>query len=368
MNSRVREAITTSTKVRVAWFPKAVDLAGNPYWARLQCELKALGVEFEISHNSYWTQRRWLLKNRGKVKVLHFHFIQPHYVGHKGTNERALLSRLLKFAADLVLARLLGYRIVWTMHDLMPTWPREPQWVELFARYIIAWLADDVIVHCQAAKHLLAQRFHRSLRVHVFPHPNYSDAYPHELSTARAREQLQIENESFVVASIGGIRPNKGLEELITAFTKIDDPQAVLLIAGRPYPPEKYVRQIEELSSRESRIILHACDVPETDLQLYIKAADIVALPFKQVLTSGSAILAMSFGRPVIVPRMGCLPELVGDDAGITYEQGDVDGLSKALQQARMADLASMGVVAAQRANAYSWSDLARDTVQVYGI
>lgn len=349
--------------MRVAWFPKAADLAGNPYWPRLQAELEALGVEFETSHNSYWTARRWLLDHRRSVDVLHFHFIQPQYMG---AGERASLRRLLKFSSDLLLARLLGYRIVWTMHDLMPTWPKEPAWVERLARYAIAWLAHDVIVHCQEARRLLRRHFRRWWRVWVLPHPSYADAYPNCVSQTAARAELGIPLQSFVVGFIGGVRPNKGLEDLIAAFEQVKSPDAVLLIAGRPWPPQSYVDQVRRLAQADPRIVLRADDISDDDLQLYLNAADVLAFPFKQVLTSGSAILAMSFGRPVIAPRLGCLPELVGEDAGFLYEPGDVSGLASAIEQAARADLGNMGASAARRATAASWRGLALGTLEVY--
>ena len=254
------------------------------------------------------------------------------------------------------------------MHDLMPTWPKEPAWVERLARYVIAWLAHDVIVHCQEARCLLRRHFWRWWRVWMLPLPSYSDMHPNDIPAAEARLRLQIESDRFVAAFVGGIRPNKGLEELIAAFVQVDDPRAVLLIAGRPWPPEEYVRQIEKMARDDSRIILKAREVLDTELQVYLKTANVMVFPFRQVLTSSSVILAMSFGRPVIVPRLGCLPELVGDDAGFVYDPQEPDGLSKALRQAMTAHLEDMGTVASQRANANSWTNLARDTFQVYGV
>jgi glycosyltransferase involved in cell wall biosynthesis len=97
-----------------------------------------------------------------------------------------------------------------------------------------------------------------------------------------------------------------------------------------------------------------------------LNAADVLAFPFRRVLTSSSVMLAMSFGRPVIVPRMGCLPELVGEEAGFLYEPGDVAGLAGAIERAAGADLPGMGAAAMRRANAYSWRDMAVDTLKVY--
>ncbi len=350
--------------MRVAWFPKAEDLAGNPYWPRLQAELVALGVEFETSHASYWTARRWLLHHRRSVDVLHFHFIQPQYMG---PGERASLRRLLKFTSDLLLAWLLGYRIVWTMHDLMPTWPKEPAWVERLARYVIAWLAHDVVVHCQEARRLLRQAFGRSWRVHVLPHPSYADTYSNNITQAEARARLGLPQECRVIGFVGGIRPNKGLEDLIAAFVQADVPDAWLLIAGRPWPPQSYVEQVRQQAAAHPRIALAAQEIPDDEMQLYLNAADVLAFPFRQVMTSGSVILAMSFGRPIIAPRLGCLPELVGTEAGFIYEAGDVAGLATAIQQASHADLAAMGAAAKQRVDAATWQDLAVGTLAIYG-
>jgi len=349
--------------LRVAWFPKAEDLQANPYWTRLQAELEALGVAFETSHNGHWLAGRWLWENRRRVDVLHFHFMEPQYAG---VGDTVSARRVLKFAAYLALARLLGYRIVWTMHELSPTWPMRPAWLERLGRGLLAWAAHVVIVHCHEAKRLLARKLGRWWRVCVLPVPTYAEFYPQNLSRVEARAALEIAPDCFVIGFVGGIRPNKGLEDLVAVFGQLDDPNSRLLIAGKPWPPEDYVAVLQQLAATDTRIRFHAEEVPDQDLQLYLTATDVVVFPFKHVLTSSSVALAMSFGRPVVVPRLGCLPELVGADAGILYEPGDIASLAAALRQARESDLEAMGRAAARRANAFSWRDLAEATLKVY--
>ena len=46
--------------------------------------------------------------------------------------------------------------------------------------------------------------------------------------------------------------------------------------------------------------------IPDAELQVWLRAADVVVLPFRDILTSGSAILALSFGRAVVAPALGC--------------------------------------------------------------
>jgi beta-1,4-mannosyltransferase len=50
--------------------------------------------------------------------------------------------------------------------------------------------------------------------------------------------------------------------------------------------------------------------IPEDEMQLFLNAADLVVLPYRDVLNSGAALLALSFNTPVLTPDAGALPEL----------------------------------------------------------
>ena len=120
------------------------------------------------------------------------------------------------------------------------------------------------------------------------------------------------------------------------------DPQDRLLICGKPLP-KKLGRELEARAAADPRIVLRLERIPEGDLSGILRAADAVVLPFRDILTSGSAILALSHGRPVIAPAMGCLPETLPADATILYEPDARDGLRDALRTASRADLRTHG-------------------------
>ena len=65
-----------------------------------------------------------------------------------------------------------------------------------------------------------------------------------------------------------------------------------------------------------------------------LAAADVVVLPFRRVSTSGSALLALCHGRPLIVPDLPGLADLPGQ-AVLRYD-GSRPGLAAALT--RLAD------------------------------
>jgi len=348
---------------RVAWLPKAEDLSGNPYWPLLRDALVELGVAFEDSHASGWLSGQWLWEHRGSVDVLHWHFIQPHYAG---PDDRVSGIRLLKLVAYLLLARVLGYRLVWTMHDLEPTWPLQPAWAERVATLLVVGLCNDVIVHCEAAQELLRLRYHRKRRVTVCPHPGYAGAYPSGLTKQAARERLGIRSDALVYGSIGGIRPNKGLELLLRVFAKLSVPDAVLLIAGRPWKPESYVQELQDLASRDPRVVFCPRELTDAEVATHLSACDVAVFSFARVLTSSTVMLALSHGIPVIAPRSGCLPEEVGPEAGILYAPGDEEQLLGALERSATADLFAMSAAALQRATQVTWADMARRTLAVY--
>ena len=84
------------------------------------------------------------------------------------------------------------------------------------------------------------------------------------------------------------------------------------------------------------------------------------------MLTSGSAILAMTFGRPVIAPAIGCLPESLGSEGTILYDPSAPDGLEGALRQALTADLAALGEQAGAHAATLAWGPIATRTAESY--
>ena len=88
--------------------------------------------------------------------------------------------------------------------------------------------------------------------------------------------------------------------------------------------------------------------------------------PFVDVLTSGSTITALSFGLPVIVPAVGCLPELVDEAVGICYDQQQPGALQQAMLAMQQRDLASLRQAAYERAQTLDWQVIGRQTLAAY--
>ncbi len=362
----VEEPIKTSLEGKnksVAFFPSLEKMAGNPYWDMLVSGFEKVGIEF-IADTPNVLNKKWLDSNRKRIHVIHLHYCQLFYTTQEG---RAKFSSVLRLASHLIHARMLGYRVVFTVHQLEPTYWLEPEWVDRFGHYVIIRLSERVIVHCQEAKRLMKRMYGRKKAIYVIGHPNYINKYINVVTKEQARKILNLSEEGlFVFTFLGGIRPNKGIDYLIRAFRNLKDKRYRLVIAGALNKPANYGQYLQALRGADSRISFHLKYVPDDEIQNYLNAADVVVLPFARILTSGSAILAMSFGRPVIAPCMGCLPELIETGAGWLFEPGNVESLTAVMKEAASIDLLQMGENAIKKVTPFSLESICKQMENVY--
>lgn len=235
-------------------------------------------------------------------------------------------GRMLLDAAGLIcllcIAKMKGIKIVWTVHNLRAHerfYPLLEHWFWIiFMRFL-----DGYISLSETGQRLALEHFPKLRRIPglVIPHGHYRDVYPAHMTQEEARCQLGISPKARVIAFIGYIRPYKNVPKLVRVFRNMVDPEAVLLIAGKPGLPELAL-EIETIASEDQRVKLFLNLIPEDDMQLYLQTANLVVLPYEDILNSGGALLALSFDRPVLVPRKGSMRELqafVGEEWVKTY-------------------------------------------------
>lgn len=350
--------------IGVAFFPSLADLHGNPYWSQLAKHLELYGVRV-LPNTPRVLRLRWLWQHRRHVPILHVHYFQDNYA-YEGT--RARLRWVVRFARNLVIARLLGYHIVWTVHNETPSFPLHPKWAENLAHFAVARLANSVIVHCRYAKDMVLQRYGQRNDIFIVPHPNYIGVYPGDPTRTEARSALRLPLEAIVLLCFGQLRPNKGIESLLAVFADLPGDHLRLVIAGAPGPDSNYVAKLTELASKDRRVVLSAEYVPDDRVLWYYAAADIAFAPLARVLTSGSALLAMSLGVPVIAPKSGCLPETLPEDSGWLYDPKEPTELPRVLRHAIASDLRTAGARARSRAESLTWEACAEATVCAYGL
>ncbi len=330
----------------------------NPYVRLLQEALHNLGMSCSIGEGlSLREARPW----RGTYDVLHLHWLELLYAApHPGRSLRKLSSVL----AGLQWIRGGGCKLVYTVHNVQPHERAFPLLDQIASRVVFSW-ADAVHVHDEAARRKVAQTYRRNQRVHVIPHGSYVGAYPNRCTKLEARERLGLAQDAFVYLCLGQVRRYKGIEDLIAAFQQLADENAQLMIAGNVHDAA-YARELTQLTEGRSNIHTRFQYVPDEEVQYYLNACDVCVLPYRSVTTSGAAVLAFSFGRPVIASALGGFEELLAGGRGIAYSLAADDALLHALRQARHLDVVEAGQKALAWAREQQWQKLAPRFAEVY--
>ncbi|MBX3029938.1 MAG: glycosyltransferase [Chloroflexi bacterium] len=338
----------------------------NPYQGLLAAALGEAGVEVVMADGPARFPvlpllTAWLRAGRPSVVHLHWahRYLRPVLGMRRMPPRRTLLElRLLKRA---------GVRLVWTVHNVgghEGTRDREEQ----AAHRAIVETSDAVICHCEAARQLTIEAYELPPalhdRLHVVPHGDYAGVYPDTMDRETARAALGAGPADRVFLFLGQIRPYKGVEDLIDAFRALDRPDTRLVIAGRTSGVGMN-RRLTDRMGGDPRILFVPGLVPDEMMQVYLRGADAAALPYRDVLTSGSAILALTFGLPVVAPGIGCLPETL-EGCSVLYDPATPDGLRDALDRALASDLGALGERATAMARSLDWQTIARRTAELY--
>ena len=146
------------------------------------------------------------------------------------------------------------------------------------------------------------------------PHPLY-DHYGDILPKEEARRMVGIDTDGRYVLFFGFIRSYKGLDLLLDAMAdpRIAQRNIRLIVAGEFYgDPKPYMEQIERLGIAD-RIKLCTDFIPDSQVNRYFCAADLVAQPYKSATQSGVTQIAFHFEKPMLVTDVGGLAEIVPD-------------------------------------------------------
>ena len=144
------------------------------------------------------------------------------------------------------------------------------------------------------------------------PHPIF-DNYGPLSSREEALEELGLDEQASYLLFFGFIRDYKGLDLLLQAMAdeRIKEMGLRLLVAGEFYGSEEPYRQIIREKDIEEQVIFHSDYIPNEKVRHYFAAANLVVQPYKSATQSGISQLAYHFEAPMLVTKVGGLPEIV---------------------------------------------------------
>ncbi len=228
-----------------------------------------------------------------------------------------------------------GIEITYICHNVFPheRFPMDKKLTKMALKK-----GDKFILHAQGeVNDLLSIKPDASYKVQV--HPTYSAFNFENMDTGTARKKLSLDPDERIMLFFGFVREYKGLKHLINAvdilkkkyFREEGSMPKLYIVGDFDGNKDEYLARIEELKITNDIVIADGY-VPDKEVEKYFSAADLVVLPYESATQSGIVQIAYGFEKPVIVTRVGGLPEVVEDGVtGVIVEPFDDDALAEAI-------------------------------------
>lgn len=361
-HSATGPAIVTTPRavLEVALFPTPTGEPGE-YLTLLQGALQRTGVDCVMPAA---LTPRWARTGSAAVDVVHLHwleFLAPSDAT-PGVGAAKTTRRAVRVCWALRELRRRGVAIVWTVHNLASHEPVHPR-IERRLQRAVLLAADSVIVHSQHARSRVASLLGHAHKLHVVPHGNYIGVYPPATDTRAAlRRAYGLAPDSFVYLSFGQVRAYKRLPDLLRAFHSLAGEHLALLIVGEPRDRQEAAR-VRALAGADRRVSVDLRRIPATEVAAVHSVADAAVFPYESMFSSGSMLLALSCGLPVVVPADSTGTEIA---TGAAIEPIGARGLGAALRAIREGDQLARRDAALAAAARHDWAGVGRSTADVY--
>ena len=240
----------------------------------------------------------------GSAIVIHW----PQFIYRDSFGYVAKIATLIRFATFLGRMKRNGIRVIWLCHDLKPHDWNEWQWQALWWPTLRAMLllSDGIIALSPGTKALVAEHYSGWIRGRLdwAWHPKYEGVLASESTREEMRESLDLASSDSLVGFFGQIRLQKGVEDLMNAFSSIDEAGIHVVIAGSPLESALSVsEQVVSASERDHRIHAMIRKLEDDELRNLVSACDLCVFPYREYTHSGAMIYSLSAHRRILTPR-----------------------------------------------------------------
>ncbi|MDQ2755138.1 MAG: glycosyltransferase [Actinomycetota bacterium] len=254
----------------------------------------------------------------------------------------ATLHSYLRLA---LLARRRGAKVVMEWHEVQDTGEARIPGVTRYVRAAMGLLlrrVDAHVVHSAHDLELLEAAYGLRADTHdvtVVPHGPYDHVGATPAGDGGSEDGpdgRRAPEKPFTLLFFGIIRPYKGLEDLVEAFSSLPDDvreHIRLRIVGETWEGWDTPLQAVAASAARDRIDVVNRYVTDAEVREHFAQADAVVLPYRRSSASGPLHMAMSAGLPVVVTAVGGLVDAAGDYEGVTFvPPEDTAALAEALR------------------------------------
>jgi glycosyltransferase involved in cell wall biosynthesis len=236
--------------------------------------------------------------------------------------------------------RSLGKKVILTVHNVNAAKrDRVDSLLNRLSLKIQYRLTDHIFVHTEKMRAELQEDFGvPSSRISLIPFGINNTLPKSTLQAAGAKQRMGVDPTHRTILFFGNIAPYKGLEYLVHSIGILSQERTNyrLIVAGRPKGSDSYWQEIRSdiarLGLREN-IIERIEYIPDEEVEVYFKAADVLVLPYTHIFQSGVLFLGYSFGLPVVAADVGSLAEdIVEGRTGFLFSPRDATDLARALR------------------------------------
>lgn len=277
----------------VVAYPAFKNKNSNPFQSLLYAEMQALGWEV-YDLDSAWSQLR-------RADILHLHW-PDGFVFHpslvKSTGRFILLVGILK------LYRLMGARVIWTVHNLQSHENYHPRLERLVWRSFYRNIDALVVLNRFTQDKVKAKKILRQLPCKVICHGLYQKAGVDKKAVNRNCNEKTL-------MFFGKLRGYKKIPRLIEVFEELNDPRLSLVIAGACDSQQvgKYLMKKRALDG----LTIIDRFIPDEELSSLLNRADYVIIPYHETLNSGVVFLALAHHKTVLAPKTEVISEIQND-------------------------------------------------------
>ena len=235
--------------------------------------------------------------------------------------------------------------------------------------------SDQILIHTSEHKYELIEKYKlRKEKLKIIPHGIDKELKVDITQLQEIKNKYSLENKD-VITFFGSIRPNKGVEYLISSFSKVikKKDNLILLIAGSA--PKMWLEYFNELKCLVKELKIGGCVrftgfVSDNDIPTILHISKIIVLPYIQSTQSGVLYReVISYTKPFIVSDVGGVGESVKKyNIGLIVPPKDVISLENAILEILNNYKKCNKYIENQKRvrKQYSWINIARIHVKIY--
>lgn len=296
--------------VRVLPFRRSVD----PKRSIFQKVLDMINYYFQLMKFIMFTD----------IKVFHFFYHRYYFM------EGVIFNAIIKLRHK---------QLIYEIHNVWPHNKRGNIYIYICQNFAYQ-ISDIIICHNKSSSDDLRQDFSISKeKIRIIPIGLLNHIPRSNLTNINAKRML-LPSDRFSYPTLlffGKISPYKGIELLIQACQILyKKTKFFLIIAGDKSGAGTYWEKIKKLieeSLPETSYCLKPFYIPDEEMEIYFKAADVVIIPYLEIYQSFIHMQAFYFGKPVIATDIGSFREDIADGKmGYIVPPNNPMALAKAIE------------------------------------